>query len=672
MKKQLLTILLAAVLFLTAPSMSVLAADVLTSDQDVVDLFLEKKEAGADKFEFTVSEDLFDRLMENYGHLLHVLEIKGGISDASVSYSKQSRTIYMSRVVYSDLIWAECTTEKEACRAVQDLLSAGDREFLLLTPVSLLKTLANSGNLKTYAAQAGFVNTKIDYYTNGDIYVKGAEPFTLPWAAVEDSAQFNAAIESFAEENTEEFYIVFAPPFFDKLYEDQEMMDQLHAASMLETYRYSSGSAGGVLHYSGVSYTEDPCSICYTEEEIVEAISRMGALGLSNFRIYLAEDLKDSVLGSNLSHLHELEAQAGMSTAALSYSSRMIYYSDAKIVSDAVPLKTLEDALAYMAEKTSEAAEDITLFCEPGLYSTLLGKAGSFSLSRDGMDPIYDLISQSGIYDYDLSSSRSTGAVMIHVHTYYPGTEILYALETDQEDELSGRLQETLESARELAEECLREDPLATALAIHDALCERVVYVDDEETDEDDTATGALLNGEANCDGYSDAFYLTGTLAGLKIRYQHGDSLVRGSGIVLIGDTMTHMWNLLEIDGTWRMVDVTWDDHEPETAHTWFNLGADRASRTHKWNEEMTVEMLEITDMDTRPENEYSVLDRSEMEAAVDLALAKGESFSLIFDDENYTDHQEALNYIRANMNGAYQYSWVKEMRLLEIIVDPQ
>ena len=208
-----------------------------------------------------------------------------------------------------------------------------------------------------------------------------------------------------------------------------------------------------------------------------------------------------------------------------------------------------------------------------------MGKMGAIAITRDGMDPIYDLIAQAGIFDYEISSSRATGAIMIAVNAYYPGTAILRALEEGSESSLYVREQATLAAAQKLAEECRGDDPLETARRIHDALCESIVYTDDEETDEDDTAIGALLNGQANCDGYADAFYLVGTLAGLELRYQHGDSRVKGRGLASFGEAVTHMWNLMKIDDTWRMVDVTWDDDEDlGPGYTWFNIGKDRAS----------------------------------------------------------------------------------------------
>ena len=632
-----LPILFSLILLLSlVPAVRAYADDELTTEEQVVDLFLEQKEKGVEEFEFTCDEKLFDKLMADNANLLFILEIKGGIGDSSIRYYEQSHVIRLSRVIYTDDPWAECSTEKKAGKAVRDMLSEGYTYFRIIATPALSQKLASSGNLKNYAAQEGYINAYFSYYQSGIIQMAGAAKMEYPYAAVEDAAQFDAAIEAFAEDEVEEFYIVFKPSFYEELSED-DGLDILNETSMLDSFGWITAGVPAMLDYYRVTYTDEPCMVCRSDEDMIDAISRMGAVGITDFRLYMVGDKsREEVLADSLAHLHEIEVQAGLSSASTSYSRTTIYYSDAKIVSDAVSLETIEDAIDYMTEKASEGARDITLFCTEDLFTTLIGKAGGFSFQQDGMDPIYDLLAQSGIFDYNVSTNRTTGAIMIHVDQYYPGQEILRALENEAGDELSERLQETLESARELAEECESEDPIETAREIHDALCERIVYTDDDETDEDDTAIGALLNGEANCDGYSDAFLLVGTLAGLDVRYQHGDSLVQGSAIISFGDSVTHMWNLILVDDTWRMVDVTWDDDEEGIDYTWFNIGADRASRTHTWNEEMTVEIMEETDLTGRPENEFRVLTEEDLNDAMDTVFSNGMTYaSLIFDDED-------------------------------------
>ena len=179
---------------------------------------------------------------------------------------------------------------------------------------------------------------------------------------------------------------------------------------------------------------------------------------------------------------------------------------------------------------------------------------------------------------------------------------------------------------------------------------------------------GALLNGRANSAGYSDAYYLVGSLAGLEVRCQRGESRVKGPGVVTYGETVPHTWNLLLLDGSWRLVDLSWDDEEDGPACSWFNLGYDRAGRSHVWNEEMSVPLLEKTDLRARPENEFSVRSAAEMESAVDTALGKGYArFSLVFDGQDYADWEAALERIGRGVSGSFRYTWLPELRELRV-----
>lgn len=60
------------------------------------------------------------------------------------------------------------------------------------------------------------------------------------------------------------------------------------------------------------------------------------------------------------------------------------------------------------------------------------------------------------------------------------------------------------------------------------------------------SAVSALVGGRANCQGFSDAYYLLGTLAGLQVGYQAG-----------FKDRAPHLKNTLLLDGCWESVDVT-------------------------------------------------------------------------------------------------------------------
>ncbi|MBQ7455758.1 MAG: hypothetical protein IJS53_04880 [Clostridia bacterium] len=155
---------------------------------------------------------------------------------------------------------------------------------------------------------------------------------------------------------------------------------------------------------------------------------------------------------------------------------------------------------------------------------------------------------------------------------WYAGKKIALAAQKGDLSGLSEREMETLRVAREFVD-TLSGTEAEKELAIHDYLCGHVTgFADEDDYNEDDSAVGALLNGEANCDGYADAFYLLCSLAGVEVRYVSG--IAKGG---------LHMWNAVRVDGQWVMVDVTWDDLGPYISHLYFNIGAERMARDHEW-----------------------------------------------------------------------------------------
>ena len=99
---------------------------------------------------------------------------------------------------------------------------------------------------------------------------------------------------------------------------------------------------------------------------------------------------------------------------------------------------------------------------------------------------------------------------------------------------------------------------------IHDALVSVVTYDTTQQKDYIHTLYGALVNGEAVCDGYARAFQYLLYQVGIPCLLVTGESL---------GEN--HAWNIVEIGGQYYQVDVTWDDPdngEPGVMYAYFNL----------------------------------------------------------------------------------------------------
>ncbi|MDO5416198.1 MAG: transglutaminase domain-containing protein [Lachnospiraceae bacterium] len=74
-------------------------------------------------------------------------------------------------------------------------------------------------------------------------------------------------------------------------------------------------------------------------------------------------------------------------------------------------------------------------------------------------------------------------------------------------------------------------------------------YLAGTDTKEDHNAYGALVKGEAVCEGYAEAFCWLADACGLETKFIYG---VYGGGM--------HDWNMVKLDGHWYHVDVTSDD----------------------------------------------------------------------------------------------------------------
>ena len=113
-------------------------------------------------------------------------------------------------------------------------------------------------------------------------------------------------------------------------------------------------------------------------------------------------------------------------------------------------------------------------------------------------------------------------------------------------------------------------DEVETALFFHDYLVTHIYYTPDSERESDGgfpsvchNAYGALMEGDAVCQGYALAYKLLLNQAGIEC-------------VTVSSTEMKHMWNAVELDGQWYYVDATWDDPTPDQEgrcrHTYFLL----------------------------------------------------------------------------------------------------
>ena len=164
----------------------------------------------------------------------------------------------------------------------------------------------------------------------------------------------------------------------------------------------------------------------------------------------------------------------------------------------------------------------------------------------------------------------------------YPGAKVEYAYRTGNTSILSNDEKKLYNLAIKIVNEASRQPTeLQKELYLHEVITERVSYYTtntNENAPRHCTALGALLDGRANCQGYSDAFYMLGRMAGFKVDRMSGKA-----------NRNPHVWNTIDFgDGRIYAVDVTFDDPSftdgsNYNSYIYFNAPLEILQATHTW-----------------------------------------------------------------------------------------
>ena len=674
-----LILILALYVPFTAEPVSAASSEYVScsTEEDLALFFSVCREAGLSSFSLKCEEELFQVLKENDFAELHRQELIAQISSRHMSYYPDGRMEYED-VVYSSVPVSVCRSLDDAEVAVMGYDLLGITEYVLVCTEDLFKTLFTDGYLYHIAARNGIEDLQFLGYQDNHLEVTSASHFSQPFLYAKDGTEILDALRSFHDRQASDFVIVTDPAVLSKLLEeDYRGLNRLLALGQVDDYRWNSRTFGGVLYFSETSFTDIPRILCGSEEDMVQTIRQAGAGDITDFSMVISPELYASLMENGKAPLDNVEKRAGLTTYEWrSYSSSLstVTYTGAEIAAEVRQLSTMQEACSYMAECTARQDAVIHLFCTEPLYKELLEGSEWLSVgtgSQDGPILTYlnDIISLDGIQNCTISKVSATCVITLYDIRYYPGRIILSALRNGTLSSLSSREQQTYQEAQNLAQQALQSatEPAARgqmqiAAFIHDSLCERTVYLIDETSEEDDNAIGVFLNGLANCDGYSDAFYLAASLAGLTVRCQHGDTW---SGDAENADS-THVWNLIEIGGSWMAVDVTWDDDDVpgKPSYCWFLAGEDRMNRTHFWNRQVTVPVAPYTDPALRPRMEYTIRQAEDIsDVAWSIAsrqLPCAEIYFTISHGEEL--HSELFQELHNEGIGNIRYQWNEEM----------
>ncbi len=130
-------------------------------------------------------------------------------------------------------------------------------------------------------------------------------------------------------------------------------------------------------------------------------------------------------------------------------------------------------------------------------------------------------------------------------------------------------------------------------LWIHDYIAQNCEYV--LSATYAHAAYGALVEGQAVCEGYTRAFQHLLNELDIECTTVTGSSDNTAT-------TANHIWNAVKIDGKWYQVDLTWDDQgtdDMEISYRYFNIMTETMAIDHfLMNESNLVDLPECTEID--------------------------------------------------------------------------
>lgn len=125
-----------------------------------------------------------------------------------------------------------------------------------------------------------------------------------------------------------------------------------------------------------------------------------------------------------------------------------------------------------------------------------------------------------------------------------------------------------------------KADDLEIEVFINDYLVNHCKY--NEKANMCHTSYGALVNNEAVCDGYSQAFQLLCIKMGIECSVTEGTSDFNGES------NAGHMWNCVKLDNNWYNTDVTWNDIDSAQffceRYFYLNLTDKEITENHKFS----------------------------------------------------------------------------------------
>ena len=321
-------------------------------------------------------------------------------------------------------------------------------------------------------------------------------------------------------------------------------------------------------------------------------------------------------------------------------------------------LGNLREAAMYFRECTEKMMPSIPLAFTNGFLPDAGDLVRGTTVTAWGIDDI---------------ENDGTNAKKIYTVTYYAGARVANAYLNNDTSSLTSEEMKLYNEAVSILKNIMKkETELQKEYFIHDLVINRAKYeavsfegLAENEIPRGKSALGVLLDHKANCQGFSDAFYMLCRMAGLKAGMWDGQS---GGG---------HTWNTIELNGRTYFVDTTNDqvgftfNNERFYKYVYFNAPREILQATHSWNRETEPGNLqdEVDENFFYTTKEHYDTDRKYFGCSHDSAkegldgLAEGIAttrwrvwYLMVPYDSHYANADAASKYLMYKLTNAYHW----------------
>lgn len=196
-------------------------------------------------------------------------------------------------------------------------------------------------------------------------------------------------------------------------------------------------------------------------------------------------------------------------------------------------------------------------------------------LSADEIQVVYEAISYDNPELFFLSKQNSI--VFTRFKTYFEPQYIM------SKADYENSIKEINGIANSIKTKVNNKSDYETELYVHDYLAKKCIYFDGQSPLKY-TIYGALVKGQANCEGYARSMQYLLEKLGVQCR------VIVGTATNSNEKTEGHMWNVVTIDSKDYNLDTTWDDYmvagsdiaNNDCSHMYFNVPTIDICSTHK------------------------------------------------------------------------------------------